>query len=416
MSLLRNWIGLFFVNTFPDLTPPMYRPGAGFRQGAGPVTYIQKPDTLPGHQEGNNAADVSVPQGPMLAPGSSVVTPDRYNDPHAHERKAGDKIYGPYPPHQNVDLEYVNVVPIDATYANNLNQFVNHSNDQYRAYVEVAKAKNPGINPVIFDDIQKHNKELIPWYVGVRAALNKVNPNGDPPSEEAVNPKIAELHKEWYNTIYTRVIKDNRERNPNDFAKADSQVNMAFNAVNQALPDGENGILSSITKSIYNKEKGGIQLGGVGGALAGLVIASVVTGGQGFFGFIAAIMMTAAGAYFGNMIIGSDEKSTSFNPPASGAGKEKEGGKGTGPEQQQQQGHNPQQQQKDKSEQRVIVNNGEDVNSATAKNLAGKVTLAATGGGTVQNDNSNITPSATPTGIQTAGTGKKCNGMAADCW
>jgi hypothetical protein len=378
----------------------------------GPVTYVQRTDMPPENQGGNNVGNAPAPQGPMLEPGSSVVTPNQYNDPHAHERKPGDKVYGPYPPQQNVDLEHVNVDPINATYANKLNQIVNLSNDQYRAYVELAKAKNPGINPVIFDDIQKHNKELIPWYVGVRASLNKVNPNGDPPSEEAITPKIAELHKEWDKEIHARVIKDNRERNPNDIAKADAQVNMAFKAVSQELPTpGLGGAVGAVTKSVYDKEKGGIQLGGVAGAFAGFMLASVVTGGQGFFGIIAGIVMAAAGAYFGNKFMSGDEKPTSLVPPASGAGKTKEKEEGKGTELEQQQGQKPQQQQRDGGKPRAFAKDGSN-NMDNARNLAGNINLQATD---AQSVNQNNIQSPNVASAQTAGTGKDCAGMS-NCW
>ncbi len=193
------------------------------------------------------------------------------------------------------------------------------------------KSERNGINipREIFEDMkafrEENKQELINRMVNIYEPV-RVGKNGvvEPPNERVAAQRSEDLRVEMSNRMQEYVKKKHIDRGGASEEVLNKELHGAFNLVNQTTPS-RGGMLDSLTQSIYDPLKGGLQLGGIGGALIGFFLGSaLVPEGMGWMGMLAKVLMIGAFVYAGNKTVDYMETKTKFGSDKNGVVKEKE--------------------------------------------------------------------------------------------
>lgn len=185
----------------------------------------------------------------------------------------------------------------------------------------------------ILDDMIDARRQVLPHRIKEITELQKLYPDGIPGHPDFINPRISEIESKYDQAVIdiVRAKHYNRSGGVNK-ELLDTEVNSAFNLVDGYIEKENKSVTSKVTKSVYDKEKGGLQTGGVIGAVLGFIAGSVFAPANGIMGLILGLVGAVLGAYVGNTMF--DNKNPAYKgaatPPPRGKsnGQEKSEGKG----------------------------------------------------------------------------------------
>ncbi len=217
--------------------------------------------------------------------------------------------------------------------------------------LKIAREKFQNIPSEVFDHLIEARKAHISEFTEKLAAAHKVhedpdveknhNKRGVAPDQMTVRALTCQAAYEFNKQVDDDVKQKYYASRPNEKHEVlDDQIKRAKIAAgleNQA--SGSSELFSNIGKAFYDKEKGGIQWGGIAGGIAGYVLSSIF-GAGGALGAIIALVMTGIGVYYGNKFADNYKADTLAErapgvEPERGKGKEKGNDRGTQPEQEQ---------------------------------------------------------------------------------
>ena len=221
--------------------------------------------------------------------------------------------------------------------------------NEYNRILDIAQKKNPSLPSEIFSDIKETRERLLPELTEKFVVLRQSSERkmGDiveivGPNEKEVNSIQIQLNNEFERRVAEKVKENNLARGASKGEKPElstAQVKSAYEAVGKEKP----GIMSVVSRSVYDEDKGGAQWGGIIGGIAGLLFGMSLGGGLdgGLMGILTAVFVAAIGVWGGNKL-----SETFF--PAKGPSVETEVGKGKAIEKGGvEQGQGKEQQQKD---------------------------------------------------------------------
>lgn len=217
-----------------------------------------------------------------------------------------------------------------------LEDYITRKDIEYAGYIDIAKARRGGnfdgekdyrdrggyADYRIFEDLKDVRKSLLKQRIQELYSVNQwVDSAGRavPPDERWVSANERAIYDKLDKQVAAEVAKRHYDRNKTISSDAlDTELKVAFDAVEREVPSG-GGLLNTMTKPFYNDRKGGIQLGGIGGAVLGFMMASTLIPEMGWMGNLAKVLFVFLGAYAGNMFadkISSDNKFSAAATPA----------------------------------------------------------------------------------------------------
>ncbi len=157
-----------------------------------------------------------------------------------------------------------------------------------------------------FDLIISTRRELLDERIKQTVdAFQYANKNGDPVpvDREFVTREADRIYRDLDKEVANRVRAQHHSNNPNISKDIlDKEVDLTFDAVSKYSPS-KGGILKKITSAFHDEDKGGVQVGGIGGALLGFVMASTFVTDAGWLGNLLKLAFVGIGAYAGNAIV-----------------------------------------------------------------------------------------------------------------
>jgi hypothetical protein len=203
--------------------------------------------------------------------------------------------------------------------------------------------KHPKLDQAIFTDMteiyQKTNPEYLKEYKKLAA---KENPDGST-NPVWLDKQLREQNNDAQLKILNELIERHSKRHPElSKEQASADVKLVWDGVDKQYHGPS--LTDRLVGTFYDEDKGGVRYGGIAGAVLAGVGAFALTGGGGggFMGIITMVLMTALGAYGGNLVV--DEF---INPKAAtpGTAPSQQPSQALGQQQAQAQGAAPQQAQ-----------------------------------------------------------------------
>lgn len=154
--------------------------------------------------------------------------------------------------------------------------------------VEETAARNPNINPKVFEAIVD---EYMAQQPGREADMLKAYKENPTPAH--VKADIGLMHQKYNEKMRDKIYKDFGDEG----LKGLEEVGRAMQPQS---------IFSPIIKMFYNSDKGGMQWGTTGGAILGLLLGSRMGGGEGgIMSFIVPVVAAVAMGFLGNRLFDS---------------------------------------------------------------------------------------------------------------
>jgi hypothetical protein len=183
----------------------------------------------------------------------------------------------------------------------------------FNRYIDLAEKNEIGqsVSPEIFKRMKESSKTHLDWMINEIyevAKDRKIETKKDGETViDSAPPGYAYIDKES-----KRVYEDYKKKIEKDIAAEpiaglgspmlERQIESAYKAINKELP--KPGILSAMGSAFFDRDKGGFQWGGIGGALVGLIGGVLLGGGAegGVLGIAMMLIGVFAGAWLGNYI------------------------------------------------------------------------------------------------------------------
>lgn len=180
-----------------------------------------------------------------------------------------------------------NVTPKNERLAANLAPDPKAEYQRLSAATEKLAAKRPDFAPAY----QEYREA---WLDHAMASDRRVMEVRRKSEKLGVRPQVADLQ---------RMRDEDRNRFTFDIEKRMKKYGPAGDEAGAALgKEMKKNVVSEVVSNFYDEEKGGVQWGGIAGALLGGLLLSSLAGGMGtWFGILAIILGAAAGGWLGNM-------------------------------------------------------------------------------------------------------------------
>src|SRR4051812_30527373 len=153
---------------------------------------------------------------------------------------------------------------------------------RFDAAAQKAAAHNPEIDPRIFQDIANAYRAESASFQRDMASVNQRTPAGLNPAVTEKRMAVTQVRQQHYKHIHDQII-----------SRYGQQGEAAWQAMGKEL--NPPGILENVVKSVYDSDKGGLRIGGLLGAGAGLLMGITAFSGNGWLGMLAIALMTGLG-------------------------------------------------------------------------------------------------------------------------